>query len=295
MDGITVASTTDTMEDVNSAAGIESTEEQKPQTEKPEKQEAKAEIVPPKPSKSSAQRRFDALTREIHELKAKLEAKEAPAAQVEADAAPVQELPNKPTFAEFQAQGKTYDDYIEALTDWKLEQREAAKAQEEAQRAENERIQATIAEWNDHANAARRKYDDFDETLSDQVPIYQGVLNALVELENGPEVAYWLGKNRDQAQELMKLTETRAIARIGQISAELGNGDVISEKPDAEIAEEEAEEEEPRPKRRAISAAPAPIRPVGGSSTKSSVPLDEVDYATYRKIRDQQIKQKYRR
>lgn len=296
-DGLTVASTTDTIEDVNQAAGVEESEvqaaEQKP-ADKPEEKAEEQPRLPAKPSKSSAQRRFDALTREIKELKAQLAEKPAREPEPEPVAIVEPQIADRPTLEAFQKAGKTYEDYIEALTDWKMEQREQQKIQAEAQRAETERQQAVLSSWNDQMSAAREKYEDFNEALSDQVPIYTGVQMALMEMDNGAEVAYYLGKHRDKAEELMKMSQARAMAEVGRLSAEIRDGQTLSDKPDSEIAEEEAEQE-PAPSRRPLSRAPAPIRPVGGSATKSSVPMDELNYQEYRKLRDQQAKARYRR
>ena len=57
--------------------------------------------------------------------------------------------------------------------------------------------------------------------------------------------------------------------------------------------QEEVEEEPMRPIRK--TSAPPPIRPVGGSATRSTVPIDELDYQSFRKIRDQQEKAHYHR
>lgn len=298
-DGLTVASTTDTMEEVNKAAGVEESAEEAVEQTKPEAkaEEAKEEQPerPAKPSKSSAQRRFDALTREIHELKAKLEAKETPAPEPVQQIRPEPQTSPRPSLEQYQAAGKSYEDYVEALTDWKLEQRELQKAQEEARAAETERQQAVLSGWRDQMDSAREKYEDFNETLSEQVPIYTGVQMALMEMDNGAEVAYFLGKNRDKAADLMKMSEARAMAEVGRLSAELRNGQTVSEKADSELAEEEAEAAPAPVLQRPRSHAPAPIRPVGGSATKSSVPMDELSYAEYRKLRDQQAKARYRR
>jgi len=50
-----------------------------------------------------------------------------------------------------------------------------------------------------------------------------------------------------------------------------------------------------QPPQRPVSKAPVPIKPVGGHSTRSGLPPEEMSYADYRKWRDAQEKAKYAR
>ena len=299
MGEITVASTTDTQKTINDVAGIanEPQEEVKPQPEQEEakeqpKADEKVQTEPEKLSKSAYQKRFDKLNRKIAELEAKLEPKEQ--AEVEAQPEPPQSQKAKPVPADFP---NSYEDYIEALTDWKAEQRELRKAEEQARSAEDARLKEVFQSFANQMTDARSKYEDFDEALSASVPIYTGVELQILELENGAEVAYYLGKHRDVAQKLMAMSEVRAMAEVGKIAARLENVTQVDDTPtsEQEEPEEKTVDRASPPPRRAVSNAPPPITPVGGSSTKSSVPLDDLPYSEYRRIRDQQVKNKYRR
>ena len=102
--------------------------------------------------------------------------------------------------------------------------------------------------------------------------VSDSVRDALLSLPNGPAAMVHLVRNPAELRRLAGMSDAVAVAHVGALTARLS--------PAA---------------RRAVSNAPAPITPVGGSSTKSSVPLDQTDYATYRRIRDQQAKNRYRR
>ena len=307
---LTVASTTDTQKDIVLAAGGTPEPEAKSEVsnEKPERQEVETQL-PPKPSKSAAQRRFDALTREINQLKNQL-ASRPQAAEAKAEPQPQPEvaepaLPARPTQNDVDPQTgqpkfATYEEYEEALLDWKLDIRQAKEAEKARQEAEAKRVQEIEEAYSSQVDAAKAKYEDFEQALSGNIPMWDGVIVAIKQLENGAEVAYYLGKNRDIAKKLMEMTPVRAIAEVGKIAASLGER--LADTPDTGEENEAIEEDEEQPvhkadppPRQAVSAAPRPIKPVGGSATKSSVPLDELPYAEYRKLRDQQARNRYRR
>jgi len=99
-------------------------------------------------------------------------------------------------------------------------------------------------------------------------PVPEPIRAALASVEGGPQVGYYLMQNPDQYRELLKTGGYAATARIGQLAAQFA------------------------PRSRPISTAPAPIRPVGGSSTRSSLPLDQSDYQDFKRIRESQIRAK---
>jgi hypothetical protein len=85
----------------------------------------------------------------------------------------------------------------------------------------------------------------------------------LQELPNGPDVWRHIVKDTEISKRLNQMSPSQRTLELGRISAKLeGN----------------------RP--RIVSKAPPPIHPVGGSSTKSSVPLDKADMKTYNAARD---------
>jgi hypothetical protein len=114
--------------------------------------------------------------------------------------------------------------------------------------------------------------DIADLDKQSNIPIPRAVEDALLALPGGPEATLHLIRHPEEARQLQQLPEHVAIAKVAQLTARL----------------------DPATKRQR-SNAPPPISPVGGSSTKSSVPLDQVDYQTYRRARDQQSKERYRR
>lgn len=292
MPTITVASTTDTQEAVNKAAGIvtepaESTEptevapkvEAETANESPaDKPEGEQETTGGEaPRKSGWQKRVDKLTKTTYELREEVEGLKEENERLKSSASqspkPVEEalgLPAKPTPEQFSKDGKTYEDYLEALVDWKEKvrsiQAEHAKNQE-AKQEQDRKVKETFDSYNARVGEFREAHDDFDEVVGrDDIQIPQSVQLAVVELDNGPEVAYYLGKNPEVCEQLMELSPLRAVARIGVIAASLDGGNA------------------PAPAAKKLSSsAPAPIKPVGGAATKSSVRPGDMTLAQYRK------------
>ncbi len=110
------------------------------------------------------------------------------------------------------------------------------------------------------------------DLTASNVIVPRAIESVLFTHDGGAQVALYLDANPDQAHALCQMPESSAIAEVARLAATLTSR-----------------------ARRQISNAPAPINPVRGSSTKSTVPLDELPYSEYRAIRDKQEKSRYRR
>lgn len=165
----------------------------------------------------------------------------------------------------------TTEEWIEAIADWKAQERE----RERIQQTEQQRVKETFDTYNQRVSEARGKYDDFDEVVGQAIKIPQLAQLAVVELENGPDIAYYLGNHPDVCEELRDLSPIKVIARIVKIGDSLSSGT------------------QP-PKKKLVSSAPEPIKPVGGAAAKSSVPLADLPYSEYAKRRNAE-EQKNRR
>lgn len=225
--------------------------------------------------KGGFQRRIDKLTREKRELEARIAALEAklaggtgktPAGE-DHEPTPPGEAPGKPKPEDFD----TYEAYTEALTDWKLEQRERERARQEAERRVFER-------WLQRIEAARQAHPDFDEVVDSDTPVSAAMQQAILESDLGAEIAYWLGKHRAEAERISQLPPIAAIREIGRIEASLSQA-------------------EPSPKPKApITRAPKPVTPVsGGKAGGVSDPYDPSlaeDYAAWERARRAELKRR---
>lgn len=151
-------------------------------------------------------------------------------------------------------QYKTYEEYVGALADYKAEQKfrewENRQKQAEAQKAKAEQ-QTTFQK---RAEEFRLAHPDFDEIVfSDETPISEVMAEAISISDKGPQVAYHLGLNREEARRIFDLSLRNPVAaglEIGRIEARLS-----------------------LPQPRTTTKAPPPIQPLSaGGGTLSPDP-----------------------
>jgi len=176
---------------------------------------------------------------------------------------------------------ETHKEYINALTDWKLDQREK-KAKIEADKknflSEQEKV---FKAYHERKNAFAKTVDDFDEVLDDakDVPITPAIQAAILESDFGPQVAYELAKNRAEFERIVKLGPLSAAREIGKI--------------EARIALKASEQKETKETKKTTSA-PKPIEPVGGTKGTALRQLDdpELTFVEYVERRRAQMKRR---
>ncbi len=118
------------------------------------------------------------------------------------------------------------EDYVEAVSEWKanqiIEKREKARAETDA-RTQQERQHAEIMQAHTaREDAARDKYADYDDVVfDDTLPISKAMADTFRVSEQGPELAYFLGKNRDEAARIAKLPPILAVKELGKLEARL--------------------------------------------------------------------------
>lgn len=224
------------------------------------------------PAKTYTQEDFDrVIARERHRAEKRAERQGYERAMREAAERRLQELQAPAPVAPSgdgrpaQDQFQTFDAYMEALTDWKVdqkiqgvgrkasEQREAAEAQRQA-----EEVRSKLA-------PAAEKYEDFEDVvLRDDLPITRDMAEAILELGSaGHDVAYHLGTHPKEAARIAGLGRIAQIKEIDKIAATLN-------KP-------------PEP-----TKAPAPIVPNAGTASVEKR-LEDADYDEFVKIRRKQI------
>lgn len=169
---------------------------------------------------------------------------------------------------------QTYEDYIDAVTDWKVEQKLDAKLrglQEQSQERKRAEAQANHeAAIVKNLSKAAEKYDDFHEVLSsaDDISITEAMRDAIGDSEIGGEIAYYLANHADEAKAIYEMSPLRQIKEIDRLEQKLK-----APAPAPEIAP--------------VSQAPKPIEPVRGVKT-GAVKLETADMDEYLKMRKQQ-------
>ncbi len=185
-------------------------------------------------------------------------------------------------------QFQTDAEYFRALTRWEVKQELKAERESEEKEAVAAQTKEAVSNYNKKAIEAQSRYEDWKETMSQDITIPQIVGDAIIHsLKNGPDVAYFLGKNPEICEEMLSVHPLEAVAMAVKISESLENEqgqESDEEKAERErIEAEEAAKAAEKPARR----APAPIRPVSGGSSRSTIPLDKASFADYKKLRSQ--------
>lgn len=158
-------------------------------------------------------------------------------------------------------QFQSYEDYVVAKAEWKVEQKfrtaQAAqiRAAQQAQQAE------VLGTFNGRLENGRSTYADFDEVVfNPAVDISTAMVEALVDCEHGADVAYWLGKNPKEASRIAGLSRAAQAREIGKIEAKLSSRSVRT------------------------TNAPPPVRTVtgGGSARRDPASMSMDEYRRWR-------------
>jgi len=146
------------------------------------------------------------------------------------------------------------DEYIEALTDWKIDVKLKASQKSVGDEIKNvnekKAVDETYEGLDDAMENGKEKFKDFNElVLNEDLIISPEVTQILLGTENPEDLMYYLGSNPEESERLSKLDPIRAALEIGKINVGL----VKEEK------EKEKEKETPKAKPKKQSNAPEPI------------------------------------
>ncbi|NJM09332.1 MAG: hypothetical protein HC883_00070 [Bdellovibrionaceae bacterium] len=166
----------------------------------------------------------------------------------------------------------THEAYVEAVADWKVEQRfkaQEAKAKETSLQGE---FQRQRDEYKTRATAFAKENPDFVEAVNavDDIPLSVTVSNAI--LKHGPELAYELAKDPEELERICALSVLDAAEAIGEIRARM-----------------KASKTESKPETR-ITKAPKPLTPIASksASVKKSLSDPNLSQREYERMREEQ-------
>lgn len=257
------------------AEADEANEPKETDDEEPEKDEAK-----PK-AKKGFQRRVEKLNQRINAAQQEAEywrrealknatAREAPE---KTDTAKPADTEGRPKADDFE----THEAFVEALTDWKVDQAEKKRAERETKsRAETE-AQRIDREHATRVQSFREKHDDFDEVLQEGLsdlspsPALEHVIKSS---DHGPELLYALAKDPKEAARIARLVPMALAKEIGKL--------------EARIATEASAAKTQSPNK--ITNAPKPLSPVTARGGKTEKSPDEMSYQEFKKWREAQLK-----
>jgi len=238
------------------AAEVVTEEKAEVATEVTEAPNEQAQVEPPeveKPQKPTrSQRRREAKERLEAEIKQAKQERDRALAAAKGITAPSEKDFENP------------DDYVAARASFNaVSQMREADAQGASQRIEdlsNERQAEVKQAWAEQAAEARERYPDFTEVAL-KAPISEEVAMMLPEMENGADVAYYLGKNPETALAISNMNPTQAAIELGKVSAKAAP-----------------------PAPRVLSQATPPIETVTAtaSSTKDPSEMSQAEYRAHR-------------
>lgn len=202
----TEAETTEEVETEESATSEETTEE--------------TSAEPPKKSKG-VQKRLDEITRLRYEAERRAEQErqeriywQQKAIGEQKPAVPV----NKPTVDQY----GTYEDYLEALSDWKVEQRLSTERAERERQAQEESKRNKSLTYAERVEKALTKYEDYEQIAHGRHwPMTDDMQEAILESEMGPDIAYYLGNNPEEAARISRLSPAAQNRELGKLEAKL--------------------------------------------------------------------------
>lgn len=227
-----------------------------------------------KPKKSGRfQKRIDRLTKRASEAERRAAEAEARLSEFESkgkgeDASNNEDEPDPGDY-------ESYNDYLDALADWKSEHKgktandKPQGKQEKKQDKEPESdpdFDDAVAEVTEAFNDTRNKHKDFDEVISQQdLIITKDMVKALAETEEPGEIAYYLGKHKDEASRIAALPVLAQAKEIGKLEARL------QKKPGKKLP-----------------SAPEPIDPVRGGDSKQKTAYEADDFGEFERLRNEQ-------
>jgi vacuolar-type H+-ATPase subunit I/STV1 len=116
-----------------------------------------------------------------------------------------------------------YDDakHTEAVIQYQVRKQLEAQANTQKQQAQQTAQQAKAAEFAAKEAEFGAKNPDYAEAVGNIPRLHPDTLDAIYSLENGPQMAHYLGKHLDVAYEIASAPPHIAAVKLGQISATL--------------------------------------------------------------------------
>ena len=184
--------------------------------------------------------------------------KQQPPSQPPAPAA--QRPPGKPSADQFDS----HENFIEALTDWKMDQREATRNAQYQQAAANQQVKTEAQKYLERVETFSKGHDDYKEIVEeiDQAYLTPVIEKLFIESEVGPEMVYELGNNKKELARIAAMPPHRQAVEIGKIEDRFLK----------------ARTEKTKPNR---TSAPAPIVPISAASKGGSGDPRTWDQDTY--------------
>lgn len=174
--------------------------------------------------------------------------REQPKAEPVVEAKPV----GKPTRQQFaNAEGVVNDEaWADAVSDWNFDRKMSERSKTDQEAKSRQAQQTAEREYQKRADVAREKHEDFDDVVTDPgLPITDAMAFEIRNSELGPDIAYYLGTHKKEADRIARLHPLTQAKELGKIEAKLAS--------------------DPEPVK--TSTAPDPIKPLATRSNAAQV------------------------
>lgn len=141
-----------------------------------------------------------------------------------------------------------------------------AKAAEDKQAARHAAEKAAIEEqWTEKLTPAQERYPDFQEKGQQLMGTFEGIdqaygeylSTAIMALDNGPDVLYYLASNPDEAESIVKSGPMKATVALGRIDSEFKSEEPSKSTPSRRVSKAPA----PPPRAKGTSVGKARMNP----------------------------------
>lgn len=219
--------------------------------------------------KSRYDRRIDQLIREKFDEQRRADEAEARLAKLVP-----REKPSEPADKPKVDSYETYEEYVDALTDWKIAKKDQERSRLEALDRARENRRSFLSTWRQKVEVASKKYDDFEETLDSDLVLSREMTEAIMDSDLGCDIAYYLGKHPEEAERIFKLSPYATVREIGKIEHLISSNGTPKQNPSP------VSESQP------VSKTPKPITPVKAGGSANKLPLSQVQPDEYRRRRE---------
>ena len=159
---------------------------------------------------------------------------------------------------------QTQEEYLEALTDWKLDVRETQRLAREAQAQAQQHAQTADAVLRDRITAFATAHPDYDEVVSDPALLISDVQAQILhdpDNAEGPAMAYALAKDKTLCEAIRLMAPGKAILAMGRLQASVITPASTTPAPKAPTA-------------RPLALVPPPPTPLRGTTAPASTDLN---------------------
>lgn len=234
-----------------------------------------------KGKKGGFQRRIDKITKQRAQAEQERDLLREENLRLKQAQVPPKETAQGQQAAAAEAAGKPVPDsyasvaeYMEALTDWKIEQREKkseiVKKTEQAKTSFHNKMQEFHKKSTEFHKATADFNEvaaEFDETYPSGMP--HAMLDMFADSDHGPQMMYEIAKDHSEFERLKGLSPIQLAREIGKREAKFSDNPGVKQ-----------------PQKNTTTKAPAPMKPVKGSAAVSNKNPGDMNMAEYNAWRD---------